>query len=132
MYFVPTFPKTVLFHNCEGVKGYYSLSILVLHKFYGFDVIFECCKKSLTRLYHPSIHPSNHPTTLLFCMKNERLAIYCINLLIFCANHKTGEDLFILNSFKIFNANAQHFLFQTLFNCKIYNFLKQPKFNIFL
>ena len=40
---------------------------------------FDCGKQSFTRLYHPSFHPSS---AILFCMKNERLAIYCINLLL--------------------------------------------------
>ena len=28
-----------------------------------FILFFDCCKQSLTRLYHPPIHPSNHPST---------------------------------------------------------------------
>ena len=54
---------------------------------------FDCCKQSLTRLYHPSFLPSS---ATLFCTKKERLAIYCKNSRLICANHKTGKDRFFI------------------------------------
>ena len=40
----------------------------------------------------PSIHPFTYSSIQCptFCTKKEQLAIYCINFLLFCANHKTG------------------------------------------
>ena len=51
-------------------------------------VIFDCCKQSLTWLYHP---PIQCPT---FCAKNERMHKHWIILLLFCAKQKTGKDRF--------------------------------------
>ena len=65
---------------------------LAFHPFIHQPRLFDCCKQSLTRLYHPSFHPSIHPpihppilpsSALLFCTKKERLAIYCMNLILF-------------------------------------------------
>ena len=81
--------------------------------------VFYCCKPSLTRLYHPpthpsihsSIHPSIHPPIQChtFCIKKERMPIYCIYLLLLCANYKTGEDrfCFFLTSI-LFFINSRH------------------------
>ena len=70
----------------------------------SFLLVFDCCKQSLIQLYYPPSHPSR---TILLCTKKERLGIYCIDLLLFCANHKTGEDRFFCSqnfNFKLYNA----------------------------
>ena len=49
--------------------------------------IFDCCKQSLTRLYHPSIlpsfhpsfHPSIHPSSKLFRTKYAQLTLRLFN-----------------------------------------------------
>ena len=53
-------------------------------------IVFDWCKQSLTR----SILPSSQ--CHIFCTKKERLAIYCINLLLISANYKTGMDRFFI------------------------------------
>ena len=44
--------------------------------FFYQNLFFYCCKQSLTRLHHPSIHPPIHPSTnppktILFCTKRS-------------------------------------------------------------
>ena len=99
------------------------------------NIIFDCCKQSLTRLYYLPFHPSIQPFIQdhTFCTKKEWLVIYCINLLLFCATHKTGEDLFLYTQnfqLQIFNANAQNFQCRTFSTANFtilldfFNFLK--------
>ena len=55
--------------------------------------IFDCCKQSLTRLFLPSFLPPIHPVPYFFARKRSDWPFtYCINLILFCANHKTGEN----------------------------------------
>ena len=99
-----------------------------------FGRLFNCFKQSLTWLYHPSIHPSR---TILFCTKKERMPKYCINLLLFCANHKTDENCFLINlkcPTSNFTAQRKCLEFSTenlQFFLNFFNFLKLQKFNIF-
>ena len=82
--------------------------------------VFDCCKQSLNRLQHPPIHPSIHPpihpVPEFFAQKVSDSQFILIET----------HSKFLTQNFQliIFDANAQHFLFQTLFHCKIYNFLK--------
>ena len=65
------------------------------------SIIFYCCKQSLTRLYHPPIHPSTHPLrTILFCtkkMSNCNFTVYISSH--FVQINNTGENLFFKNNY---------------------------------
>ena len=75
------------------------------------DLIFDCCKQSLNPLQHPSIHPPIHPVPECFCTKSERLPIYCLYLLLFCAS--CFSQIFQL---KIFNSQFSTKYFQRKFS----------------
>ena len=78
---------------------------------FSFLQVSDCCQQSLTRLLLPSFHPSILPP--YFFKTHSKFSIQNFQL-------------------QIFNANAQHFQFEILISCKIYNFLKSAKFIIFL
>ena len=70
------FYKQILHHHSFTLKKARQDEVNDRLRLLGFfeGVCFvDCCNQSLTRLYHPSIHPSTHPL---------------------CANHKTGADQF--------------------------------------
>ena len=89
-------------------KFKYSFGIKKL-KFY---CVFDCCKQSLTRLYHLSIHPSIHS----FLREKGAKPNYWIYLLLLCANSILKPVLFILKSktvkkvnILLFNSKWRHY-----------------------
>ena len=105
--------------------------------------IFDCCKQSLTPLSLPPIPPSTHPPTQQgFRSTSTSYPLHFAPHCSLFSRDRLTFQFIIFDSFfsrdrltfqlKIFDANSQHFLFQNLFPCKIYYFLKYLKFNIFL
>ena len=84
--------------------------------------IFGCCKQSLTRLYHPSIHPAS-PIVFMGLIPN----FYFINFkkAFFC---KANEVFFQNFNFKLFNAVQMLKIFSSKLNNFIMNFF--PLFEI--
>ena len=98
----------------EQVKAWYTRTLM--------EDIFDCCKQSLTRLClpptHPSIHPSIHQARYFLRLSKYQLLnsleIFNFNPYLIYNHSKFSTQNFQLI---IFNANTQHFPFQTLFYC---------------
>ena len=83
--------------------------------------IFDCCKQSLTRLYHPPTHPPIHPVPYFFVRKRNicQITVYiCSYYVQITRQVKTGFNFFKINSkFSTSNFTTQML---RIFNFELY------------
>ena len=117
-------------YNVLFIAKIYSLNIGLFQNFIYYPIV-DCCKQFINWLYHPPTHSPIHPSThtssaILFGTKKERMPIYCIQLLLLCANYKTGEDRFFTPVFEHKCSKFSTSFFTTqmwkIYNFKLYHF----------